>query len=153
MYGLWRVQVLGTFAACAVVGVTTLVVSLSFSFGPPAWFAALWLLAVIWNAYWFLLRIAYRLDLSEADLSWRTPLRSGTIALADLVEMRPSRMGSTVEVLSLSDGSKVLVMVRKGFVDFATEIQQIAPHLQVRIGLYAKIGERLPGPRGFRPSD
>jgi hypothetical protein len=36
--------------------------------GPPLWFVVLWLLALVWNAYWFLVRIAYRLDLSDTEL-------------------------------------------------------------------------------------
>jgi hypothetical protein len=150
MYPLWRVQILGMFVLFAVVGVVVVVAGVVASSGPPLFFALVWVLVVIWNGYWFLFRIAYRLDLTESSLAWRTPLRSGTIALIDLVEMRPSRFGSSAEVLRLSDGSKVLVMVRKGFVDFMAEVQAAAPHVEARVGTFAKIGERLPGPRGFR---
>jgi hypothetical protein len=103
-----------------------------------------------WNANWFLLRIAFRLELCGTDLSWQAPLRRGVIKLSDLVEMRPQRFGSSIEVLVLADGSKVLVMVRKGFVDFMAELQTVAPHVHARVGTFAKIGDRLPGPRGFR---
>jgi hypothetical protein len=149
MYPLWRVQILSMFVLFAVVGVVVLVAAVVASSGPSL-FALVWVLGVIWNGYWFLFRIAYRLDLTESSLAWRTPLRSGTIALIDLVEMRPSRFGSSAEVLRSSDGSKVLVMVRKGFVDFMAEVQAAGPHVEARVGTFAKIGERLPGPRGFR---
>lgn len=150
LYALWRLQIFGTFAIFAVVGVPVVATSLVARSGPPIWFAVLWLLVAVWNGYWFLFRIAYRLDLSESSIRWRAPLRSGTIALSDLVEMRPFRFGSTVEVLCLSDGSKVEVMVQKGFVEFMAEVQAAAPHVQARVGTFAKIGDRLPGPRGFR---
>lgn len=150
MHALWRLQIFATCAIFAVVGVVVVVTSVMASSGPPVWFAVLWLLVAVWNSYWFLFRIAYRLDLWQSSIRWQTPLRSGTIALTDLVEMRPMRFGSSVEVLRLSDGSKVQVMVRRGFVDFMAEVQAAAPHVQARVGTLARIGNWGPGPRGFR---
>jgi hypothetical protein len=150
MHGLWRAQILAIFAVLSVAAVGISVASVWSKVGPPLWFVVLWLLALVWNGYWFLVRIAYRLDLSDTELLWRTPLRNGAIELADLVEMRPYRLGLSIEVLQLADGSKVLVIVRKGFIDFTKEVNNAAPHVPVRVGAFAKIGDRLPGPRGFR---
>jgi hypothetical protein len=120
MYALWRAQILAMFAVFVVAGVL-MVVAIAAGSGPPVWFAAFWLAALVWNSYWFLFRIAYQLDLTERELYWRTPFRNGSIALTDLVELRPHRFGSSIEVIQLADGAKILVMVRKGFVEFMAE--------------------------------
>jgi hypothetical protein len=149
MYALWRAQILAMFAVFVVAAVF-MVAAIAAGSGPPVWFAAFWLAALVWNGYWFLFRVAYQLDLTEHEICWRTPLRSGSIALTDLVELRPHRFGSSIEVIQLASGTKVLVMVRKGFVDFMMEIQRLAPQVHARVGAFAKLGNRLPGPRGFR---
>ena len=155
MLRYWPAALFAGFAILGVGGVVVVVVSVSGHDGPPTWFVGLWLLALAWNGYWWLFRIAYRLDLTQTDLAWRAPLRQGSLRTADLVEMRPYVFGSSIEVIVPSEGAKVLVLVRKGFVDFMREVETVAPQVRTRVGLYAKLSERLPGARGYsrRPQD
>ena len=150
MWTFWRLQMLAMFSLFTVVGVVGLVAAISTKSGPPTIFVVLWLFALVWNGYWFFLRVAYQLELTGNELRWRAPFRSGVVPLDQLVAMRPHRFGSSIEVLELREGSKVLVMVRKGFADFAAEVQVAAPQVRVRVGVLARVGERLPGPRGYR---
>ena len=103
------------FVIFGVVGVAVVVAVVVANSGPPILLALLWDLVVVWNGYWFLFRgVAYdSTSRSRASLGERL-CRSGTIALTDLVEMRPSRFGSSVQVLRLADGSKVLVIDPEG---------------------------------------
>jgi hypothetical protein len=48
-----------------------------------ALFGALWLTALGFSGYWFLVRAAYRVDLHEHAVRWWTPLRSGVASTAN----------------------------------------------------------------------
>ena len=116
---------------------------------PPWWFSALWCLAVIWNAYWFLFRISYRLDLDSDVLRWYAPLRHGAVPLNQLCKVRPSRAGGQIQKLDAVSHRPVLVLARKGFVAFAAQLSLAAPHVDIRIGWAATLLECLPGATGF----
>lgn len=152
-YSVWwqRLWILITLPIFAVVAVGLIVGSVLGAKGPEGPFLVLWVLAFVWNAYWWLLRIAYRLDLTETELLWRTPLRKGRIQLVDLVELRPFILGSNVEIVISRQERKVMVIVTRGFADYLDEITARAPHVKARIGLGVRIASRFPGPRGYKP--
>ncbi len=149
VWGFGAKRIVAMLALMAAIGVAGLVAAVVAT-GPPLWFVGLYLLALVWNAYWFLFRIAYRLDLSQDELSWHAPFRSGTVNLRQIDQMRPQRLGSTFEVIALRQGRPLLVMVQKGFADFASEVQARAPHIGVRIGSLARLGNKFPGPSSLR---
>ncbi len=60
-YRFYRLQVIFTFLVFGV-GAVLLLTSLGSAKGPPVWFAVTWIAIAVWNAYWFLFRIAYRLE-------------------------------------------------------------------------------------------
>ena len=78
MYGLYRFQVLATFAIFVIAGVGILVADIVDSKPPvPLAFLLLWIAAACWCGYWFLLRICYRIDVANGVLRWghSAPLR------------------------------------------------------------------------------
>lgn len=149
MYSLYRVQILATFALATIIAVG-LAIAAAMTSPPVLVFVALWVAALLWNGYWFLLRIVYDLVLDGDVLRWRTPVRSGTVKLSDVVELRPSRLGSNAEVIEFADRSRLIVFVRKGFKAFADEMKARRPGLPIRLGFQARLAERLPGSSGFK---
>jgi hypothetical protein len=150
VYAFYRIQVIAMFAVFAVVAVVLVVSLVVGASGPPVGFSLFWIAAVTWNAYWFLLRVAYRVDLADRELRWHAPLGSGAIPLATLREIRPSRMSSNVELFEWDGGRPVIVFAMKGLRDFCAVVQAAAPHVGVRFGWQARLAERMPGPRRFR---
>lgn len=146
MYTLYGRQILATFTLTVVI----LATAFSGTGGPPIAFIALWIAIAIWNGYWFLFRIAYHLEVNDQTLRWRAPFRQGTVSLLDISELRPSRFGSNIELFELASGTRSLVFVRKGFRAFADELVELRPGLPVRLGLQARLFERMPGWTGFR---
>lgn len=118
---------------------------------PPLLFALLWIAILGWNAYWFLLRLCYRIELREARLCWWAPARRGSLPLDRLRVVRPSRFAFNLAVFESDSGAAVLVLVQRGFAEFAAQVQAAAPKANVRIGRYARIVNRLPGFNGFWP--
>ena len=68
-----------------IAGIFLAVRTISGQPGPPVWFGALWILALGWSMYWWLFRVAYRVELVGRTLNWRAPLRSGSIPV-DAIE-------------------------------------------------------------------
>ena len=47
--------------------------------GPPLFFIALWFATLGWNVYWWLFRVAYRVELVAETLQWRALFHRGTM--------------------------------------------------------------------------
>lgn len=65
-----------------VAGVSILVQTLTGHAGPPLWFLAIWFGALGWNVYWWLFRVAYRVDLVGETLHWKAPFNSGALPVS-----------------------------------------------------------------------
>ncbi len=142
--GKWFVFVtFGVFAVAAIVLVGTTVQGGPDA--PPAGFVVLWLGVLAWNAYWWLFRIVSELRLDGDYLWWSTPLRSGHIPLRDLVEIRPQRFATNVEVFKIRGAPSVVVLATKGLQEFTAEIAARRPDLPIRFGWQARLAERMPG--------
>jgi hypothetical protein len=111
--------------------------------GPPLVFGVLWLAIVAWNGYWYLLRVAGELWLDGTTLHWRAALRSGSIDVAEIVEIRPFRLASNIEVIQLRNGRPILTMAGKGIRELNDSIARQRPGLPVRLGRAALLGERM----------
>jgi hypothetical protein len=150
MYPLYRAQLI------AVFGILTLFAVVMFASTASTdvrflLFGLFWLAALGWNAYWWLVRISYRLDLNGDELRWLTPTRSGTIPLHQLRAIRPYRFGRNVTVFEVGDGSSILVLTRRGFTDFTARVQAAAPHVTVRLNWYIRLIDRFS--RGSHPTN
>ena len=152
MYVWWKIQMFAMFVVFAVVALALTIGALS-SKGPPAAFALLWCAALVWNAYWFLWRMAFELELDGEVMRWQVPLRKGQLKVANITEVRPSKFGSSAMVMKMNDGSSLLVMVRKGLSSFTDVLQSARPDLSIRLGRYSRIAESMPGWSGFGPDD
>ena len=96
-----------------------------------------------WNAYWWLFRVALRLDVSEGWLTWQTALRSGRDPIASVMEIRPLRGAGGCPAIVLAEGSKIPVLPGRGFRTFAEALGEQRPGIPIRLGLFATIYDRL----------
>ena len=116
------------FAAGAVVLVVTTALV---SDGPPAWFSALWVAALAWNAYWWLLRTCVEVRVEGSTIEWSTPLRRGNAPVAEVVRIRSTRFGRQMAVVELQGRRPLLVPVRVGFSHLERAIAAGAPQLVI----------------------
>jgi hypothetical protein len=117
MYRFYRVQLLAVFTLFAAAGIGLAVAEATGAKHlPPVWLVLLWVAAVGWNGYWFLLRFCWRLELADGVVHWFTPLRSGWVSVAEVRGSRPAFNFSSdyytfVEVIDLADQRPLLVPV------------------------------------------
>jgi hypothetical protein len=79
-------------------------------------------------SYWIAFRAIYRLDLTAAELRWKSLVRSGAIPLSQLESVRFRRAG---QVVISSAGRKPLrVAARAGMAEFIADLKQAAPHIE-----------------------
>lgn len=150
-FGRWFIFAI--FGGAAVGAVALLTSTLSGAADTPGIpFTVLWLGAVAWNAYWWLLRFAADITLDGDYLRWAAPLRRGELRLDELTEIRPMRLASNVAVIEAADNRRVLVLATKGIRAFTDEISRRRPELPVRLGWQARFAERMPGRSAFRRS-
>jgi hypothetical protein len=156
MFDGYREMTIALFAFCAVAGcVGTVVMAIVAVHGDPeAWLFVVACPVIIAAAgYTLVVRVAYRVDLDGDTLRWSTPMRRGELPLAQLVAIRPSRLGRNIADFVFFDGSRMPVLTTRGFVPFATQVQAAAPTVDVRIRRFHRIVERLPGPTGYQAGD
>lgn len=123
------------FALFVVFAVFVVVRALAESDAPGLLFLVVWLAALGWNAYWFLWRFSYRVEVRDDLLRWMTPLRNGEVAVADVEKVRLGWLGQTT-VFQIRDREDVTVVTRKGIVEFAREVtgDTLAVPFYVRFG-------------------
>jgi hypothetical protein len=144
-YSFYRVGAIVSFVGSVLV--TFLIVSWP---GVEGWFILVGISFFAWNAYMFLLRMSYEIEVDQGILFWKAPIRSGTVQLADVRAVRRSRLSWNVGVIQLSSGRPISVLVRKGFRDFCEALAAQQPELQLDIHGVGWLSEQLPWPRsGF----
>nr|WP_245763047.1 hypothetical protein [Microbacterium azadirachtae] len=65
-----------------IAGVFFLVRTATGHVGPPLWFFLLWFGVAGWNVYWWLFRIAYRVELVGEMVRWRALFASGALPVS-----------------------------------------------------------------------
>lgn len=128
----YRGAVLGGFTLFGCVAVVLVVASVRTSH-PPVLFAAAWVAAAGWNAYWFLLRVCSRVTLDADGVRWTTPLRAGRIPLADVTRLGAMPLGTGAQLLRSRSGPSLVIITRYGFRGFAETLQERAPQADVRL--------------------
>lgn len=78
----WVAFLLFIMAALVIGGVTGLVQAFEGHRGPPLLFMLVWFAGLGWNLYWWLFRVAYRVELVGGTLQWRAPLAGGTMPVS-----------------------------------------------------------------------
>jgi hypothetical protein len=99
--------------------------------GPPVWFLVLWIAALGWNAYWYLVRFATSVEVDGGTLRWRTPLRRGSAPVTAIRRVRRQRFGSQVAVIELDGAPNVYVMVWYGFAGLVDDLRAAAPQADI----------------------
>lgn len=122
----------------AVAGVFLLVVAADPKHGPGPLFSALWFLALLWNAYWVLFRVSYRIEMEENQIRWFTPLRRGQFSLDELVSIGSPSILYSLAIFKRTSGPSVITLVQRGLPEFAAEVHQRAPEVMVKAGIYER---------------
>jgi hypothetical protein len=149
-----RGHVLGLFAVFAVATVVLTVWTVAGGPDrPPLLFTGLWLGALAWNAYWWLLRVAVVLRLEPGTLTWEVPLRGGQLPVPAITRVRPMRFGSSAVVIEHVGGRPVLVVGGKGLRHLFDDLSRMRPDLDLRMGWQARLSERLPGASRWQGRD
>ena len=98
-----RWVLLAAFAAFVLFGGLFVVLAVTRPDGPPLLFVLAWIAILGWNAYWFLWRLSYRLEVDGDRLRWMTPLRTGEVRVSDVLDIHPGMFGQAT-VIELRDG-------------------------------------------------
>jgi hypothetical protein len=142
---LYRPLIVGLLTVFSLVDAFLWVNSAIGSVGPGWLFTLEWTAILGYLAWVFLWRTVYELHLDGDDLSWWTPLRSGTVRLSDVRELRPTRGTCNSELIRLGDGKALMVFTLKGFVPFVDDIRRQAPDLPVRVRpFFSQVAEKWP---------
>lgn len=120
--------VLFVMTVLVIAGIFLAVRTISGQPGPPVWFAALWFLALGWSMYWWLFRVAYRVELVGRTLNWRAPLRRGSIPV-DAIERVGRYVGaSSMWVLRGTGHASVVVPTqRRDFTPMLEALNRLNP--------------------------
>jgi hypothetical protein len=149
MFPLWRPFVFALFGVMVAAGVFSFFAPNGSNAGPGPLFGAAWFLILLWNAYWFLFRVSYRIELEGNHILWFTPLRHGEFPLDDLVSIRSPLLIYQLSIFKRRSGASVIMMVQRGLFEFGSEVHRRAPEVTVTSGIYEKF-LRVSGWNGFQ---
>jgi len=149
MFPFWRPFVFVLFGCMAVAGVFIFFAPSGSNPGPGPLFGVAWCLILLWNAYWFLFRISYRVELEGNQIRWFTPLRRGEFALDDLASISSPLLLYQLSIFKRRSGPSVIMMVQRGLPEFAAEVHQRSPEVTVKTGIYERF-VRVSGWNGFQ---
>ncbi len=133
---VWTMVVLATALESGLAGVS---------------YAAFSVATFVWNAYWCLYRIAFRLTLRAGELEWEAPLRTETVPLAEVASIRYLPLLPNLLALRRHDGRSLLLMSGKGLPACVAGVVWQRPDVVHSLGPWTRIADRLPGPTWWRP--
>jgi hypothetical protein len=150
-FSLGRIYRISMFAGAAFILVVAPFVGLAAfapdqSIGKRAFFV-LWIIVIFYGLHKNLYQVAYDLQCTDDVVTWRSPLRTGTVRVSELSRIF-SRWGS-VGVLEAADGRRIQIYVRKGFIAFASGLAERNPNLEVNLSSYTRLIDRFPGQSAF----
>jgi hypothetical protein len=129
-----------------LVGVAIVLNLLTSNNGPGGVFVVLWLAAYAWNAYWFLVRIAYEVGIVDGStLRWRSITTRHEIPLSRIKGIRTPfpPFGAGAKKILLEGGPSPLIMVSPGFRDVVAMVLQFRPDLVNQMDWYDRLAERF----------
>jgi hypothetical protein len=141
MGNTWRAFTILIFSVFAIA-IVVFAVNVGSKSGPPVAFILFFSFAALWNAYWFLFRMAYEVSFDDHDLQWRAPLRSGTLPLLELTVIRPQKLSPNVYLFESTGRRPVLMMLARGSLDLIRDVNVAAPQVTVKIGRTATLWGR-----------
>ena len=132
MYGAWRVQIIATSVLFLAIAIA-LLWSAAGSGRYPSPFTIAWSAGAVYVAQNFLWRVAYELRLEDRVFVWKTPLRSRSVSIWEIDELRPARSARNVEIIHLENGTRITVIIRRGFQEFLNDLAQKRPGLPIEV--------------------
>lgn len=136
-----RAMLLAIFGVLLIVGSFAVLYSTTSPPSQPLWFIGLWFVILVWNAYWFLWRFSYRVDVDGDRLTWHAPFRSGELMVTDVQEVGTwwfRQMG----VISVRDQRPILCLTKRGFPEFA---EALVGDRAIHVDAQLSLGDRLGG--------
>src|ERR1700733_13108763 len=70
-------------------------------------FAIFFFAAGLWISYGFMFRAPYELVIQEGTLSWKAPVRSGSLPVSEIRSVRPYRWGQNAAMIKFDDGKGI----------------------------------------------
>jgi hypothetical protein len=143
---MFRLFAFIVFPLLGLVGVAMLVNLLAGGVGPPAAFMFLWLGALGWNAYWFLVRFAYEIGVVDGSiLRWRSVTARHEVPLHFVRGIKtwipPFGIGTKQIIV---DGHRSpLLIVTVGFDDVVAMLVQFRPDLVIQDAWYDRLVKRF----------
>ena len=119
-------------------------------------FMTVWFAALAWNLYWWLFRVAYRLELRGETLYWRAPLAQGRLSVHSITGVRPF-MGTTNQMPTIQAIGRrnVPVFAYGDLSSFLARLNVINTAVPDRVrgfaGIYDKVTSRTAKHRPERP--
>jgi hypothetical protein len=114
-------------------------------------YAAFSVVTFVWNAYWCLYRIAFRLILRPGELEWEAPLRTETVRIADVASIRYVPLLPNLLTLRQHDGRSLLLLSGKGLPACVASVARQRPDVAHSLGPWTRVADRLPGPTWWQP--
>jgi hypothetical protein len=101
--------------------------------------------------YVSLWRIACRVTLRAGIVGWQAPVRTEALWVDDIVSIRVVRLLPYLVAIRRRHGPSLLVMVGKGLPALAEAVRRQRPDLDVALGPWTRLADRMPGPSWWRP--
>jgi len=149
--GLAPPGIVGFMGLMAALGIFVLVLSLLQ--GGPAWFAAVYLVAVAGLSYCFLWLFSYELVIESGLLHWRTPFRHGVQQMDGAARVDKWGPMGDVHVFVFRDGTRVHIPVVQRYVAFLGHVHELYPDLPLPSTGYARIVDQVRPPGMGRQHD
>src|SRR6185437_9865025 len=118
MFPLWRPFVFVIFGVMCIAGIFLLLTPNTSHHGPGVLFGVVWFAILLWNGYWFLFRISYRIELEGDRVRWFTAFRHGEFAIDELTSIGAPPLMYQLSIFKRRSGPSVITMVQGGLTEF-----------------------------------
>jgi hypothetical protein len=142
----YRPLTFAVFIPLGIAGIAMLVNLLAGGIGPPAPFVVFWLAAYVWNAYWWLFRIAYEVGVVHgSNLRWRsiTTTREMPLERVKRIETPIPPFGIGLKRIVVEGDRSPLIIANQGYQDVVAMIVQFSPDVPVPSAWYDRFYERF----------
>ncbi|MEO8697467.1 MAG: hypothetical protein ABI658_28465 [Acidimicrobiales bacterium] len=132
------------FPIFAIVAIGLIVATVRGS--APVAFTVLWVAALLWNGYWFLLRFGFQVEVVDGVLNWRDPLARRSVPIAELTGNGSMWMG--FERLKVINQQSLMVLTRGlGWISFLESLNHVTGSEAFRPTTMNRLAAKMPGSR------
>ena len=139
---MFRPITLVVLSVLGLAGATMLLNFLAGGVGPPAVFVFFWLAAFLWNAYGFLIRVAYEVGVVDGSiLRWRSIAATHDVPLPLVRGIKAFLLTGKRVII---DGHRSPVLLPSaGFDDVVAMLMQFRPDLVIQNSRYDRVARRF----------